>query len=142
MADQPVRKPVKVGVKEGGGPFPGYKWNVDLLDQSHGEAMSFLTEDQYDHIARQVRELAMEDEPTQCLTVDVRPIECFFELRDKGGILKRINVRVFFFLNREEPRTIVVLGCINKKNDGKTPDYARVLMRYRMRKYLQTHCSE
>jgi len=138
MANEPSRKPVKVGVHEGGGPPPGYRWGVDVLDQSHSEAMAFLDEAQYSHIAAQVRELAMEDEPTLSQTVDVRPIDTFFELRDKGGILKKINVRVFFCLCRT-PRKLVVLGAINKKNDGKTPDYIRVLMRYRMRKYMNDH---
>jgi len=135
MAEEHLRKAVKTGVKEGFGPPPGYRWSVDILDASHSEAMSILTEDQYDHVARQVRELASEDEPTRCETVDIRPIDTFFELRDKGGILGKINIRVFFCLSHET-RTIVILGTYNKKQDGKTPDYIRILMRYRMRNYF------
>src|SRR5262245_56583970 len=100
MGDEQRRKEVKVGVKEGGGPPPGYSWNVDVLDRAYGDAMSFLDEDQYAHLKRQVQELAQEDEPTRSDTVDVRPIEDFFEIRDKGGILKKINARVFFCLCR------------------------------------------
>ena len=141
MEREPERKPVKVGVRVGGGPPPGYLWNVDILDVSFNEAMSFLDSDQYDHLARQVRELATEVEPSRSVTVDVKPIEGFFELRDKGGVLKKINVRLFFCLCRES-RTIAVLGIINKKNDGQTQDYVKVLMRYRMRKYLTKNFSE
>lgn len=141
MADEHLRKPVKVGVRVGGGPPPGYQWDLDLLDQSHSEAMSFLDEDQYDHIARQYRELAMEVEPTICTTVDVRPIEDFYELRDKGGILKKLNVRSFFCMCRA-CRTMAALGTINKKNDGKTPDHVRILMRFRKRKYMELYHSE
>lgn len=60
--------------------------------------------------------------------------EGFYELRDKGGVLRNLNVRLFFGICREH-RIIVVLGAINKKNDGKTPKYILPLMRYRMRKY-------
>src|SRR5437763_654509 len=96
MAEDQSRKTVKVGVKEGDGPPPGYQWNVDVLDQAHSNAMSFLSEEQYDHLARQVRELARQDEPTRRETVDVRSVEEFYEIRDKGGVLKKINARVFF----------------------------------------------
>ena len=138
MDVQPERKGLKIGVKEGGGPPPGYQWNVDLLDQAVAEAMSFLTQEQYDHIARQVRELARENDPTRSATVDVRPIEGFYEIRDKGGVLKKINVRVFFCLCRKT-RTIAILGAINKKNDGATPQYVKILMEYRTRNYLNEH---
>ena len=58
MAEQPGQPSVKIGVKEGGGLPPGYEWNVEIFDQAFDEAMSFLTEDEYAHLASQVRELA------------------------------------------------------------------------------------
>src|SRR4051794_5280182 len=97
MENRPQRKAVKVGVKVGGGPPPGYSWNVEVLNQAFEEAMGFLNEDQYTHLANQVRELARQDDPTHSDTVDVTPIEDYHELSDKGGILKNLNVRVFFF---------------------------------------------
>lgn len=141
MAYDPLRKPIKVGVKEGDGPPPGYQWNVDIVDLAFDEAMSFLDGEQYDHLARQVRELAREAEPTRSQTIDVRPVDEFYELRDKGGVLKRINARVFFCLCRAT-RIIAVIGAFNKKNDGQTPDYVKVLMRYRTRHYLAEYCTE
>jgi hypothetical protein len=128
------RKPLKIGVKEGDGEPPGYEWTVLILDVAFKEAMKFLDENQYDHVARQFRELAKCREPTQCQTVDVRNIEDFFELRDKGGILGRINIRVFFHVDRER-RKVAVLGTINKTNDGKTPAGVRIQMRRRKRQY-------
>lgn len=141
MADQPQRKAIKVGVQEGGGPPPGYRWNVEVLDQAFSEAMAFLNGDQYDHLARQVRELARHDDPTHSQTIDVRPIEDFHELRDKGGILKRINARVFY-LTHKPSRTIVILGAIKKENDGPTPAGDRIRMRRRKRLYLETYHPE
>lgn len=136
MADESQRKPVKIGVKEGGGPPPGYQWNVEILEQAFAEAMGFLNADQYSHLASQFRELAGQDEPSQSQTVDVRPIEDFYELRDKGGILRRMNTRIFFFIHKKM-RTIIILGAIKKENDGATPTGDKITMRRRKRLYLQ-----
>lgn len=136
MAEQPIRKPVKVGVKQGGGPPPGYRWNVQIVDQAYNEARNFLDSEQYEHMADQVRELAQQDDPTHSGTVDVRPIEDFFEIRDKGGVLGKKNVRVFFFVYKLK-RRIVVLGAIKKENDGHTPIGDKRRMLRRMRLYLE-----
>jgi phage-related protein len=101
----------------------------------HAEAMSFLTPGQYWHLSAQVRELALSEQPTNSETIDVQPIRDFYEIRDKGGILQKINARVFFFVHHQT-RTIVVLGAINKKNDGQTPAGTVRTMRRRMRLYL------
>jgi phage-related protein len=136
MAKGPQRKRIKVGVKEGGGPPPGYKWNVEILDQAFEEAMGFLSEDQYDHMADQVRELATQDDPTHSQTVDVRAIEDFYEIRDKGGVLRKISARVFFFTHKVS-RTIVVLGALKKETNGPTPIGDKCMMRRRRRLYLE-----
>jgi hypothetical protein len=128
-------KPPKTGVRIGGGPPPGYLWNVVILAQVHHEAMKFLDVDQYAHMAALVRELARQDDPTHVETVDVRPVEAFHEVRDKGGILGGLNVRVFYCLDRGS-RRIVVLGAIKKENDGPTPLGDKVRMRGRMRAYF------
>jgi hypothetical protein len=87
-----------------------------------------------DYLARQVRELARHDDPTHSSRLDIRHIDGFFELREKGGVLNKINARVFFFL-RGPAKTIVVLGVINKKNDGPTPLGDRRRMERRMREF-------
>lgn len=135
--DVPEKKPVKVGVKVGGGPPPGYLWNVAILNVAYHEAMTVLSEVQYEHVAAQIRELAKQGDPTHSDGIDVRPIEDFHELRDKGGILAKINIRVFFFLHKES-RTIAILGAMNKKNDGATPLGDRRRMKRRMRILLKT----
>lgn len=82
-----AKRHVKVGVREGGGPPPGYRWTVHILNVAFVEAMDLLDADQYQHAAQQVRELAREDDPSHSVTQSVDSIEAFFELRDKGGIL-------------------------------------------------------
>lgn len=134
MAEESHHKSVKVGLKAGGGRPPGYSWGVLILDRAHDEARGFLSDDQYHHMSCQVRELASQDDPTHCTTVDVRPIEDFYEIRDKGGVLGKLNVRVFFLVDKGT-RNLVILGAINKQNDGHTPNGDRVRMRVRARRY-------
>ena len=129
-----MAKDIKVGVERGGGPPPGYRWTVLLLDTAYREAMRFLTEDQYQHLAMQFKELAREEAPTHSVTASVDQVEDFYELRDKGGILGGLNVRVFFSLDRGRS-AIVVLGTIKKQNEGPTPKGDKVRMCRRKRMY-------
>lgn len=59
-----------------------------------------------------------------------------FELRDKGGILGKINVRVFDFVSRSN-RAIVILGTFSKQNDGPTPPGDLWRIKKRMKRYLE-----
>jgi hypothetical protein len=127
---------VKTGVREGGGPPPGYRWNVEIFQRAFDEAMGFLNEDQYAHLALQIQELARQEDPTHSSTIDVRAIEDFHELRDKGGVLRNLNVRVFFFVH-DPSRAIVILGAVKKENDGPTQIHTKVTMRQRKSLYLR-----
>jgi hypothetical protein len=133
----PRKKEVKVGVQEGGGPEPGYLWTVLVLDVAFDEAHNILTDPQYEHMARQIKDLATERQPSHSQLCDVDQIEDFYELRDKGGILGPKNVRVFFGIDtRGETHNILVLGAILKQNNGPTPQGDKLRMRRRWRKYL------
>ncbi|MEI7688102.1 MAG: hypothetical protein WCL32_24105, partial [Planctomycetota bacterium] len=120
------------------GPPPGYKWNVAILEVSYSEASEFLDPDQYAHMASLVRELARQDDATHSKTIDVRPVQEFFEIRDKGGILGKKNVRVFYFVEKRS-RSIVILGAFKKEAEGATPVGVRLRMRRRMRLYMEKH---
>ena len=98
--------------------------------------MAFLTPAQYEHVVDLVRALAMEPDPTHPITVTVASIEDFFELKDKGGPLGRINLRLFFAVTRAPKRSILVLGAFNKKADGATPQVVKIAIARRLRKYL------
>lgn len=128
-------KVIRVGVKEGGGSPPGYRWSVWILNVAFDEAMSFLSPVQYEHLAMQFRELASQENPTHSDAISIRHMtpEDFCELRDKGGVLGNINTRVFFGVDKGN-RAIVVLGSIKKQNDGPTPkgDIIRIRRRWRL----------
>ena len=78
-----------------------------------------------------------QEDPTHSQTIDIRPVEDFYELRDKGGILGRLNVRVFYLVHKT-PHLIVILGVIKKENNGPTPTVDKVRMRRRQRHYLES----
>lgn len=128
-----AKKPIQVGVKRGAGRAPGYQWGVALLSFVLKES-KFLNKEQRQHLAGEVKDLARHDDPTHSDTISLDAIEDFHELRDWGGILGEANVRVFFGVDKQR-RLIVVLGVINKKNNGPTPLGDKVRMRRRWRNY-------
>jgi hypothetical protein len=136
-----MAKQVKVGVTRGGGPPPGYRWGVDILDEGFHEVMKFASDCQYCHLALQFKELAREIDPSHPQTASVDAVEDFYGLRDKGGVLGGMNVRIFFVLDKQKS-CIVVLGGIKKQNDGPTPIGAKIRMRRRARKYRNGDYSE
>ena len=129
------KKEIKIGVREGHGPPPGYQWNVAIIDLAFDEVISFLTPGQYEHMAMQVKELAREEDPTHSRTTSVGKIDEYYELREKGGILGKKNVRVFFGVDKSR-QAIVILGGMKKENDGQTPSGTKIVMRRRWRKYV------
>lgn len=117
-------------------PPEGFHWNVDYLTSAVQEARGFLNEVQYTHLVDVLKDLAREEDPIHPNSVTVEPIKGhdFHELKEKGGCLGKINVRVFFFVQKDD-KTIVLLGAINK-GDGKTPKPTLVTMTVRKRRYL------
>ena len=134
------KKPMLVGVHRGGGMPPGYKWTIFLFPQLKDEAMQFLTGPQYRHVASQYQDLARQTDPAHpsLKIVDVRPIEDYFELRDKGGVLGKINFRGYFYLDKEKKR-IVVLGADKKERENQTSQAIKERMQFRLRQYLTSH---
>ncbi len=130
----PDKKKIRVGVKQGDG-SPPYQRTVGILDFAYEEAMSCLEERQYDHMALQVKELARHPDPTHSDTIDVKKIEDIYEIRDKGGPLGNINVRVFFGVDKDG--SMIILGVAKKQNNGKTPQGDKTRMTRRWRKYLR-----
>jgi len=113
------------------GDGPDQKWIPAYLEKAESEARGFLTELQYEHAVAQVLALCDEDDPTHPVLADVDAVEDFYELRDKYGVLGKINLRVFFWICRPHG-TLIVLGAWKKENEGKTP--ARIIKRIKWRK--------
>jgi len=96
--------------------------------------MRFLDEAQYGHVIDLMRALAAEPDPRRPKTVEVEAVEGFFELKDKGCILGNINLRIFFIVE-DESKAVLVLGAIKKEADGKTPEWAKIRVRNRLRRF-------
>jgi len=128
-----MAKTLKVGVQVGGGPGTGFLWHVNYLTVARKEAMAFLSEEQYQHVVDQFCGLASESDPTRPVTVEVQAIESFYEMKDKGGILGQINLRVFFVVDKAT-RTILVLGSIIKSAEGQTPSWIKRRIQLRIRR--------
>ena len=58
-------------------------------------------------------------------------IEDFHELRDKYGVLGKINLRIYFWLCKPK-KLLVVLGAWNKSAEHQTPQ--RIIKRMKWRK--------
>ena len=90
-------------------------WHVLYHNSAHKEARKVLDDAQYLHVKHQIKELACSKEPVKCLTCDVRSIDSYFELRDKGAVLGKINLRVYFCTMEDN---IFILGVYKKENEG------------------------
>lgn len=80
---------------------PPLLWSIEYWPAAVPEA-KFLTPAQY-------------WQPLTCPTVDIAKMTTFWELKDKGGPLGKINLRVFLLVDSAR-KAIVVLG-IHKKED-------------------------
>ncbi len=108
------------------------KWTLAYLDVAEKDGTSFLDPDQYAHAVSLFDDLASESNPRISDRQSVKKIDEFYELRDKGGILRKINLRVFFAV-LDEKKLILVLGSIKKEDEGAVPNYIVRKMRNRLR---------
>lgn len=112
------------------------RWRIGYLDVVKKEAQKHLTDEQYAHVIGLIEELACEDDPTKSQTQHVEKIENFYELKDKGGILGKINVRVYFILIPEQ-KLVLTLKFDKKEQDGKPSRHAVTSVRNRLRQALK-----
>lgn len=107
-------------------------WRLGYVDAAERDARKFLNDEQYAHAVQLFDDLAMETNPRHSTTQDIRPIENFFELRDKGGILGKINLRVYFAVF-DNTHLILAVGAYKKEDDGQTPQHIKIRIRNRLR---------
>ena len=90
------------------------KWNLAYFEAAANEGRDCLTPVQYAHAVSLMEQLAFEDDPTHPgHAFDVRPIEGVHELREKGSVFGRINLRIYFWACKET-QTLFTL-CVDKK---------------------------
>jgi hypothetical protein len=108
---------------------------VVVLELPRREAREFLTIGQYVHVTDFVKQLVGFGRRAYDMTMRISPLGDFWELKEKGGLLGRINVRVYF-AHVKENNEIVVLSTFKKEDDGQAPSYIIYRLRNRLRLYL------
>jgi len=115
---------------------PPLLWTVKYWPAAQAEA-KMLTPPQYWHVADQLKEMARTKDCCACPTVDIAKISSFWELKDKGGPLGKINLRVFFIVDAER-HSIVVLGIHKKEDEDQLRRSVIVRIERRERLYLES----
>jgi hypothetical protein len=110
-------------------------WELGYLEVVAKEGKKFLNEEQYFHAIHLCEELACESNPALSETQDVSKIDEFYELRDKGGILGNINLRIYFALFDKEVqrKIIVVLAAYKKEDEHQVAQHIIIRVRNRLR---------
>jgi len=105
---------------------------VAYLRLAAEEARGFLSKVQYATLVDDVKRLSDWPNGPGLKTLDIVLIDDFFELRDKGGIYGKINVRVYFGILKKK-RLVFILGAYKKEPEGQTPRYIVLKMKNRLR---------
>ena len=110
-------------------------WHITYLASAKDDAKRIFTDDvAYSHAVSMVEQLAYEKDPTHSQTQDVKKIGEFYELKVKGGMIGKINLRIYFALVPAD-KLIHVLSVFKKENDGKAPK--NIIKRIK-RRYIET----
>jgi len=123
---------VQVRKAKASAPDKAPQWKLGYFDAVEREARGFLTDDQYAHVVRLFNDLACESDPTKSEILKVEKIEDFYELKDRCGLLRDINLRIYFAVMKEK-RVIVALAAYDKNKQGQTPKYMKLRVRNRLR---------
>lgn len=108
------------------------KTKVEFLQVADDDARRCLNGLQNAYAVRIARKLKDwgDVEALSCLRIEA--VEDFYELKLKGNVLGKINLRVYFAY-LQECNTIMILGVYIKNEEGKTPKYVLIKMRARLR---------
>jgi len=107
---------------------------IDCLQIAVAEAKGFLDGPRYEHAVDLVKRLRDFCDREKTSDLNLKAVENFFEISDKGGVLGKINLRIFFaYYSRW--RTIVILGVWKKEVENQTPAYIKERMKNRMNWY-------
>ncbi|MBI4564587.1 MAG: hypothetical protein HY716_07850 [Planctomycetes bacterium] len=96
-------------------------WYLDVVQEDSG----FLSSRQHDYLVEQFKDMARYKDPALCPTVDVRKVEDYYALHDKGGILGKTNVRVYFSVEPKH-KAIVTLCTYKKEEEAQMPKHLKI----------------
>ncbi len=100
-------------------PMP--KKTVRVIGYAQKEGRTILKNDgKYQHIVDIEKRLVDFGNLEETCDLDIRSFHEFFELRERGGLLGNINLRVFF-AHLPERNEIVILKTYKKERNDQTP---------------------
>ena len=111
------------------------KWTVVVLGVAKKEGRKILSKTQYDHIVDVLKRLVDFGDKEKLADVRIERIRSFFELKEKGGVLGRINLRVYFGTAPND-RELIVAMTYKKEDDGRPPPHIVILVEDRLEEYL------
>src|SRR5262245_56218144 len=82
---------------------------VVVVAKAKSEGREILTEEQYWDLVGYVKRLFDFGDRAKTADLDIRAIGDFFELRVKGGFIRRINLRVYFAFVAERNEVVVLM---------------------------------
>lgn len=108
---------------------------VVVLAEAKAEGRRFLFDEQYWHVATVEQRLTEFGDPRAMSDLRIEKFGPFWELKLKGGLLKRLNVRVYF-ASVAARREIVILKTYKKEEDRKVYSGLSELLEDRLEDYL------
>jgi hypothetical protein len=115
------------------GPSPR-KWELVVLPVVKKEGHKILSDVQYDHVVEVLKRLVDFGNKEEIGDLDIKPIQSFFEPKEKGGLLGRINLRVYFGTFPEENK-LVIAKAYKKDEEGPPPRHIVLLVQDRLEQY-------
>lgn len=116
------------------------KWRVGYHFLANTDG-GFLSNEQHDQLVRLFLEMAEYADPLSARIARVERISDYYELKEKGGIFKKLNVRVYFTIE-EDSRTIVVMSVYKKEEEGKVHRHMLLRNKERLRRIRKQLASE
>jgi hypothetical protein len=105
------------------------------LARAKKEARHLLTEEQYWDLVGYVRRLIDFGDVKATSDLDIKPFAGFWELRLKGGFIRKINLRVYFAYVKER-NEVVILMVYKKEEDRRVSPHIPILLEDRLEDYL------
>ena len=112
------------------------KWQrIVVLGIAAKEGWDELTPGQYLHLKDLLKQLVGFGRQDYESQLKIVPFGDFWELKAKGGILGRKNMRVYFRF-QSAANEVVVLHTYKKEDDGQAPRHIQIRVKNRWRRYL------
>jgi len=114
----------------------GQAWQrVIVLPIAAKEGWNELTPGQYLHVKDHVKQLVGFGRKEFDTSITIAPFGEFWELKIKGGVLGKKNIRVYF-KHHQSANEIVVLHTYKKEDDGQAPRHIPIKLKNRFKFYL------